>query len=260
MILAQVCVVQETLPCCNDACHPCSSLFYIFASHTVQESVRRCLDIQVAHSHSGNGRRTRNISSFLQASCIPFFLSLFIHHLMCHIPTPRLCQTILFLIFGRSKVFVSILGFIALGLESTLPVPQLIRYVSVCHVVLLPRVYSNYRQRSLYGFRMSTLIGWVGGDTFKHAHFLYSPIHCIYELVGLSIFSFNILPCNSKSALFSSYLLTLVSLPCLVVFTLLQYECFPAIVAQRILYGNAPSATTLPRDDDELEEALALDA
>jgi hypothetical protein len=106
---------------------------------------------------------------------------------------------------------------------------------------------------------MSTLIGWVGGDTFKHAHFHYSSTPCIYVFVGLSIFSFNILPCNSKSALFSSCLLTLVSLPCLVVFTLL-YECFPAIVAQRMIYGNAPPATTLPRDDDELEEALALEA
>jgi hypothetical protein len=27
--------------------------------------------------------------------------------------------------------------------------------------------FSNYRQRSLYGFRMSTLIGWAGGDAFK---------------------------------------------------------------------------------------------
>ena len=26
---------------------------------------------------------------------------------------------------------------------------------------------SNYKQRSLYGFRMSTMIGWVGGDSFK---------------------------------------------------------------------------------------------
>lgn len=35
---------------------------------------------------------------------------------------------------------------------------------------------------------------------------------------------------------------------------------FLAIVAQRIIYGNVPPATTLPHDDDELEEALALQA
>jgi hypothetical protein len=39
-----------------------------------------------------------------------------------------LCQAILFLIFGRSKIFVAFVGYVALGLESTLPIPQLIRY------------------------------------------------------------------------------------------------------------------------------------
>ncbi|KAH8832377.1 hypothetical protein DL96DRAFT_1581828 [Flagelloscypha sp. PMI_526] len=64
--------------------------------------------------------------------------------------------TIFILVLGRSTFFVEALGFLALGLESTLPIPQLI---------------SNYRQRSLYGFRMSTLVGWFGGDAFKTAYF-----------------------------------------------------------------------------------------
>ncbi|KAF8920739.1 hypothetical protein CPB85DRAFT_506001 [Mucidula mucida] len=67
-----------------------------------------------------------------------------------------LLQAILFLIFGRSDAFVAILGFVALGLESTLPIPQLI---------------SNFKRKSLYGFRMSTLIGWAGGDAFKTVYF-----------------------------------------------------------------------------------------
>jgi hypothetical protein len=29
---------------------------------------------------------------------------------------------------------------------------------------------SNNKQKSLYGFRMSTLLGWVGGDSFKYSH------------------------------------------------------------------------------------------
>jgi hypothetical protein len=41
-----------------------------------------------------------------------------------------LSQTILFLILGRSRAFIGILGFVALGLESTLPIPQLIRYLN----------------------------------------------------------------------------------------------------------------------------------
>lgn len=38
--------------------------------------------------------------------------------------------TILMLIFGRSDLYVNALGFFALGLESTLPLPQLYRYES----------------------------------------------------------------------------------------------------------------------------------
>ncbi|KDQ19160.1 hypothetical protein BOTBODRAFT_485507 [Botryobasidium botryosum FD-172 SS1] len=64
--------------------------------------------------------------------------------------------SILLLIFGRMAWFVSALGFVALGLESTLPLPQL---------------YSNWKHKSLYGFRASTLLGWVGGDAFKTVYF-----------------------------------------------------------------------------------------
>ena len=37
-------------------------------------------------------------------------------------------MTIMILIFGRSDLYVNGLGFFALGLESTLPVPQFCRY------------------------------------------------------------------------------------------------------------------------------------
>ncbi|KAG8974998.1 hypothetical protein FRC05_006675 [Tulasnella sp. 425] len=60
--------------------------------------------------------------------------------------------TIAVLIFGRMQWFIAGIGFIAMGLESTLPLPQL---------------YSNYKHKSLYGFQTSTLIGWVGGDSFN---------------------------------------------------------------------------------------------
>jgi hypothetical protein len=116
--------------------------------------------------------------------------TLFCHFLSINLrPPSRLCQTILFLIFGRSDIFVSILGFVALGLESTLPVPQLIRCVHFHYAgVLLSSIYSNYRQRSLYGFRMSTLVGWAGGDSFKQAHLPYSAIHLFMSLQGRLLF------------------------------------------------------------------------
>ncbi|KAL4254847.1 PQ-loop repeat-containing protein 1 [Abortiporus biennis] len=117
-----------------------------------------------------------------------------------------LCQTVLFLVFGRSEIYVSILGFVALGLESTLPIPQLI---------------SNYKQKSLYGFRMSTLLGWVGGDAFKTIYFfvLSSPL----PFKVCSIF---------------------------------QLSVDFAIVFQRLYYGVPVPVTALLEED--AEQALAL--
>ncbi|PPQ65884.1 hypothetical protein CVT24_011215 [Panaeolus cyanescens] len=119
-----------------------------------------------------------------------------------------LCETILILIFGRSELFVGALGFIALGLESTLPIPQLI---------------SNYRQRSLYGFRMSTLIGWFGGDSFKTVYFFLQKSPLQFKVCAIFQLSIDV-----------------------------------AIVLQRFIYGNAPPSSALLDEDDELEQALAL--
>jgi len=118
-----------------------------------------------------------------------------------------LFQAILFLIFGRSKVFITILGFLALGLESTLPIPQLI---------------SNYKQKSLYGFRMSTLLGWLGGDSFKTAYFFLQASPLQFKVCAIFQLSIDF-----------------------------------GILAQRILYGNAPPPLVLTEEED-LEQALAL--
>ncbi|KAI0065619.1 hypothetical protein BV25DRAFT_1989268 [Artomyces pyxidatus] len=117
------------------------------------------------------------------------------------------CLTILILIFGRMELFVTILGFVALGLESTLPIPQLI---------------NNYKQKTLYGFRASTLIGWVGGDSFKLVYFFIQGSPLQFKVCAIFQLSVDI-----------------------------------AIVFQRLMYGNAPPPTALV-DDDDLEQALAL--
>ncbi|KZT39396.1 hypothetical protein SISSUDRAFT_1070555 [Sistotremastrum suecicum HHB10207 ss-3] len=118
-----------------------------------------------------------------------------------------LCLTIVFLIFSRFDVFISILGFAALGLESTLPIPQLI---------------SNFKNKSLYGFRSSTLIGWVGGDTFKTVYFFLQDSPLPFKVCA--IFQLSI-------------------------------DC--SIVVQRFMYGDTPPATVLPEDD--IEESLRLE-
>lgn len=96
---------------------------------------------------SGNGRPTHNISSSLRAICTKTkahnYCSLLIHI--------SVLFTILVLIFGRVDVFVWLLGFIALGLESTLPIPQFITLVTFvfkhCALTVLHLVITS---RSLY--------------------------------------------------------------------------------------------------------------
>ncbi|KIJ55341.1 hypothetical protein M422DRAFT_199508 [Sphaerobolus stellatus SS14] len=118
-----------------------------------------------------------------------------------------LLHAILYLIFGRQDWYTSLLGFLALGIESLLPVPQLI---------------SNFQQRSLWGFRMSTLLGWLGGDTFKTAYFFVQQSPLPFK-VG-AIFQVTV-------------------------------DC--AIVVQKLVYGSPPPPTVL--EEDDLEQALALE-
>lgn len=118
-----------------------------------------------------------------------------------------LISAIAYLIFGRSDVYISIIGFVALGMESMLPVPQFI---------------SNFKQKSLYGFRASTLIGWVGGDSFKTAYFFVQGSPLQFKVCALFQLSVDFI-----------------------------------IVVQRLYYGNAPPQATLLEQED-LEQALAL--
>ncbi|VDB84846.1 unnamed protein product [Peniophora sp. CBMAI 1063] len=117
--------------------------------------------------------------------------------------------TILFLIFGRYDAFVQVLGFVALGIESTLPFPQL---------------YNNFKNKTLYGFRLSTLAGWVGGDAFKAAYFFSqgSPIP----------FKFG---------------------------SIVQLSADCVIIVQRVMYGAAPPPPASIEALEEEQQALALE-
>lgn len=82
------------------------------------------------------------------------------------------------------------------------------------------------------------------------------------EVVSISFLSepftssCKILRCSLESALYFSSRLTLVSC---VNFLTLNFSHFSiiAIIFQRIMYGNAPPATSV-MEEDELEQALAL--
>lgn len=38
-------------------------------------------------------------------------------------------------------------------------------------IVRVQTLFSNTKLRTLYGFRMTTLVGWVGGDSYKYVTF-----------------------------------------------------------------------------------------
>ncbi|GEM07529.1 PQ-loop protein [Rhodotorula toruloides] len=69
-------------------------------------------------------------------------------------------HSVLFLLLHRFTFYIQLLGLIALGLEATLPIPQ---------------VLANYHAKSTAGFRSSVLAGWCGGDAFKLVYFFVTP-------------------------------------------------------------------------------------
>ncbi|GAA5825771.1 hypothetical protein JCM3770_000636 [Rhodotorula araucariae] len=66
----------------------------------------------------------------------------------------------MFLLLHRIDAYVQLLGFIALGMEATLPIPQLL---------------ANYAAKSTAGFRMTVLAGWAIGDAVKTVYFFVTP-------------------------------------------------------------------------------------
>ncbi|TKY88359.1 hypothetical protein EX895_002711 [Sporisorium graminicola] len=94
---------------------------------------------------------------------------------------------LLYILLSSSSTFIAVLGYVALGLESTLPIPQLL---------------ANYRRKSLAGFRASVLVGWLGGDSFKLLYFVLkgSPV----QFTSCAVFQLSIdLAILAQSRLYS---------------------------------------------------------
>ncbi|KAI9281998.1 hypothetical protein BY458DRAFT_498634 [Sporodiniella umbellata] len=73
---------------------------------------------------------------------------------------------ILYVLFHQNTEFVEALGFLSLGVESTLPVPQIL---------------TNFKHRNTDGFSWLILASWFLGDGFKAFYFLYtqSPLQFV---------------------------------------------------------------------------------
>ncbi|KAI8989565.1 hypothetical protein BDB01DRAFT_548220 [Pilobolus umbonatus] len=73
---------------------------------------------------------------------------------------------VFYLLLHQYQIFISILGFLSLGIESTLPVPQLL---------------TNFKYRNTSGFSLVILGTWFLGDSFKAFYFFYndSPVQFV---------------------------------------------------------------------------------
>nr|POE87414.1 pq-loop repeat-containing protein 1 [Quercus suber] len=79
---------------------------------------------------------------------------------------------VLQLLVGSTSFYTQIQGFVALGVEAILPIPQIIE---------------NHRSRSTKGFRLSVLANWLIGDVFKMSYFFLSEgdVPLAFKLCGL---------------------------------------------------------------------------
>ncbi|KDN48448.1 hypothetical protein K437DRAFT_293895 [Tilletiaria anomala UBC 951] len=83
-------------------------------------------------------------------------------------------------LLGWSSVYVAILGTFALGLESMLPVPQLIQ---------------NHKRQSLAGFQLSVLGGWTLGDAIKSVYYINNGAPVQFIIFGLFQLIVDLLIC-----------------------------------------------------------------
>ena len=76
------------------------------------------------------------------------------------------------MLIGSSQLYVNAIGYAALAIEATLPLPQ---------------VLNNHRSRSCKGFRLSVLVNWLIGDVMKMSFFFLSEttITWAFKLCGL---------------------------------------------------------------------------
>jgi len=81
--------------------------------------------------------------------------------------------TFLQLLLGSYNSYSQLLGYVALGIEAILPVPQ---------------IMDNHRRGGCKGFRLSVLANWIIGDVFKMAFFLAkdsTEVPWAFKLCGL---------------------------------------------------------------------------
>lgn len=178
----------------------------------------------------------------------------------------RLCsliQSILFLVFGRSDIFIYILGFASLGLESTLPIPQFIRWADNAGTWIscfnkLTIIWKQLQTKIPVWFPCFYTTGMVCRWCLQVCYYFLSQTLVNHWLHRTVYFFIQRSPLQFKvCAIFQ------LSIDCGMALFLQVSEIWlilmitTAIVAQRLYYGTNPPSATLTEDDD-IEQALAL--
>jgi solute carrier family 66, member 2 len=80
---------------------------------------------------------------------------------------------VLQMLLSSSEAYTSLLGAVALAVEATLPIPQIL---------------ANHQRRCCKGFRLSVLVNWLVGDAFKMVFFFAKGAHDVpwaFKLCGV---------------------------------------------------------------------------
>mmetsp|Transcript_28062 Transcript_28062/g.50266 ORF Transcript_28062/g.50266 Transcript_28062/m.50266 type:complete len:159 (-) Transcript_28062:8-484(-) len=72
-------------------------------------------------------------------------------------------------VFRASSLYFEILGFLALGVEALLGVPQ---------------YYKNFKRQSTDGLSISMVVGWTIGDSLKTVYFILRAVPAQFLLCG----------------------------------------------------------------------------
>ena len=104
-------------------------------------------------SGDNNSNSNRNLKLSLQSCVRDFWMWSSFKPYLVSVGVYTSFMTVLYIFLGSYDWFVGLLGYIALGLEATLPIPQFI---------------NNYKQKSLKGFRYTVLLGWLFGDSVSY--------------------------------------------------------------------------------------------
>ncbi|KAL7748273.1 hypothetical protein RI367_006232 [Sorochytrium milnesiophthora] len=87
---------------------------------------------------------------------------------------------VLGMLFRSQGWYGEILGYLALGMEACVPMPQ---------------AYNNYLRKSTHGLSLALVGGWFTGDAFKVLYFIWTGTPFQFVLCGILQFSVDVLIC-----------------------------------------------------------------